>query len=143
MYASRALIARTEQTTIDIRAVASRRRRARRTGTMVDLPGLKTGLIGSAEIVVGVEHTAPSIGSGRVPVLATPVMINLIEAAALAAAGNPPARRPPKLRLPSGRPPLRGHSDRNAGAGNRGADRHRPPHPHVPGRGARRARGDR
>jgi len=55
---------------------------------MVDFPGLKTGLTGSAEIVVGVEHTAPSIGSGRVPVLATPVMINLIEAAALAAAEN-------------------------------------------------------
>jgi fluoroacetyl-CoA thioesterase len=40
---------------------------------------------GSAELVVGEEHTAPSIGSGRVHVLATPVMINLIEAAALAA----------------------------------------------------------
>jgi predicted thioesterase len=35
--------------------------------------------------VVGTEHTAPSIGSGLVPVLATPVMINLIEAAALEA----------------------------------------------------------
>jgi fluoroacetyl-CoA thioesterase len=35
--------------------------------------------------VVGIEHTAPSIGSGMVPVLATPVMINVIEAAALAA----------------------------------------------------------
>ena len=46
---------------------------------------MKTGLTGSAELLVGVEHTAPSIGSGRVPVLATPVMINLIEAAALAA----------------------------------------------------------
>src|ERR1700678_4479230 len=55
---------------------------------MVDFPGLKPGLTGSAEIVVGVEHTAPSIGSGWVPVLATPVMINLIEAAALAAAEN-------------------------------------------------------
>jgi predicted thioesterase len=55
---------------------------------MVDFPGVKPGLTGSAEIVVGVEHTAPSIGSGRVPVLATPVMINLIEAAALAAAEN-------------------------------------------------------
>jgi fluoroacetyl-CoA thioesterase len=55
---------------------------------MVDFPGLKPGLTGSAELVVGVEHTAPSIGSGRVPVLATPVMINLIEAAALAAAEN-------------------------------------------------------
>jgi fluoroacetyl-CoA thioesterase len=43
------------------------------------------GLIGSAEIVVGPEHTAPFVGSGRIAVLATPVMINLIEAAALAA----------------------------------------------------------
>ena len=40
---------------------------------------------GTVELVVGEEHTAPSIGSGKVRVLATPVMINLIEAAALAA----------------------------------------------------------
>src|SRR5712664_1480525 len=52
---------------------------------MTDLSKLKPGLKGSAQILVGVEHTAPSIGSGKVPVLATPVMINLIEAAALAA----------------------------------------------------------
>jgi fluoroacetyl-CoA thioesterase len=43
------------------------------------------GLTGSAELVVGEEHTAPRVGSGKVRVLATPVMINLIEAAALAA----------------------------------------------------------
>jgi predicted thioesterase len=43
------------------------------------------GLRGAAELVVGEEHTAPRIGSGMVHVLATPVMINLIEAAALAA----------------------------------------------------------
>jgi predicted thioesterase len=43
------------------------------------------GLRGSAALTVGDEHTAPSIGSGKVRVLATPVMINLIEAAALAA----------------------------------------------------------
>ncbi len=43
------------------------------------------GLTGTAEIVVGPEHTAPFIGSGRIAVLATPVMINVIEAAALAA----------------------------------------------------------
>src|ERR1700746_1935420 len=43
------------------------------------------GLVGTAEIVVGPEHTAPFVGSGRIAVLATPVMINLIEAAALAA----------------------------------------------------------
>ena len=43
------------------------------------------GLSGTTEIVVGPEHTAPFVGSGRIAVLATPVMINLIEAAALAA----------------------------------------------------------
>jgi len=43
------------------------------------------GLEGSVEITVGDQHTAPSIGSGKVRVLATPVMINLIEAAALKA----------------------------------------------------------
>ena len=44
---------------------------------------IRPGLAGSFELVVGEEHTAPSIGSGKVRVLATPVMINLIEAAAL------------------------------------------------------------
>jgi fluoroacetyl-CoA thioesterase len=52
---------------------------------MVDLSNLKPGQSGSDELRVRVEHTAPSIGSGKVPVLATPVMINVIEAAALAA----------------------------------------------------------
>ena len=47
--------------------------------------GLRPGLSGSAALVVGEEHTAPRVGSGRVHVLATPVMINLIEAAALEA----------------------------------------------------------
>jgi len=46
---------------------------------------LKPGLVGRASLVVGEEHTAPRVGSGRVHVLATPVMINLIEAAALSA----------------------------------------------------------
>ena len=46
---------------------------------------IEAGLAGSAALVVGEEHTAPRIGSGKVHVLATPVMINLIEAAALAA----------------------------------------------------------
>lgn len=45
---------------------------------------LKPGLTGTAELVVGPEHTAESVGSGKVGVLATPVMINVIEAAALA-----------------------------------------------------------
>jgi predicted thioesterase len=44
------------------------------------------GLSGTAELVVGEQHTAPLVGSGRVHVLATPVMINLIEAASLKAA---------------------------------------------------------
>jgi len=49
---------------------------------------LPSGLTGTAELVVGDQHTAPRIGSGRIRVLATPVMINLIEAAALAAVEN-------------------------------------------------------
>lgn len=49
-------------------------------------PQVRPGLRGTAEIVVGDEHTAPHVGSGRVHVLATPVMINLLEAAALDAA---------------------------------------------------------
>lgn len=49
---------------------------------VLDLP---LGLRGTAELVVGEQHTAPRVGSGRIHVLATPVMINLIEAAALAA----------------------------------------------------------
>src|SRR5271157_3453243 len=49
------------------------------------LARITPGLSGSAEITVGPEHTAPFVGSGRIAVLATPVMINLIEAAALAA----------------------------------------------------------
>ena len=51
----------------------------------MDLSGLMAGQTGSAELVVGEEHTAPRVGSGKIHVLATPVMINLIEAAALAA----------------------------------------------------------
>jgi fluoroacetyl-CoA thioesterase len=51
---------------------------------MTELSKLRPGLKGYARIHVGVEQTAPSIGSGKVPVLATPVMINVIEAAALA-----------------------------------------------------------
>ncbi len=49
------------------------------------MDALEIGLKGSAALVVGEEHTAPRVGSGRVHVLATPVMINLIEAAALEA----------------------------------------------------------
>src|SRR5688572_23046084 len=52
---------------------------------MTDLSKIKDGLAGTAAIMVGEEHTAPRVGSGRVHVLATPVMINLMEAAALEA----------------------------------------------------------
>jgi predicted thioesterase len=50
---------------------------------VIDLTRLTAGLEGRAELLVTEAHTAPEIGSGRVHVLATPVMINLIEAAAL------------------------------------------------------------
>jgi fluoroacetyl-CoA thioesterase len=52
---------------------------------MSSTAALKTGMKGTVELLVGEEHTAPRVGSGRVKVLATPVMINVIEAAALAA----------------------------------------------------------
>ena len=60
------------------------------------------GQTGTAELVVGPEHTAPFVGSGRIAVLATPVMINLIEAAALAAVEH---------LLPAGHQSLGSHLD--------------------------------
>ena len=52
----------------------------------MDLPeALKPGLTGIAEIVVGTRDTAPHVGSGKIGVLATPIMVNLMEAAALQA----------------------------------------------------------
>src|SRR6202162_6379945 len=50
-----------------------------------DLTPIHPGLTGSASLVGAAEHTAPRVGSGRIAVLATPIMINVIEAAALAA----------------------------------------------------------
>lgn len=47
---------------------------------------LRNGLTGRAELTVGNEQTAPHVGSGVVAVLATPVLVNLLEAAALDAA---------------------------------------------------------
>ena len=46
---------------------------------------LKAGITGTAEIVVGTRDTAPHVGSGKIGVLATPIMVNLMEAAALQA----------------------------------------------------------
>lgn len=46
---------------------------------------MKVGLSGQAELTVAPQHTAPHVGSGHVHVLATPVMVNMMEAAALQA----------------------------------------------------------
>ena len=51
----------------------------------LDLSAIHPGLTGAAELTVAPEHTAARVGSGEIAVLATPVMINVIEAAALAA----------------------------------------------------------
>jgi fluoroacetyl-CoA thioesterase len=51
----------------------------------LDLSAIHPGLVGTSSLTVAAEHTAPRVGSGRIAVLATPVMINVIEAAALAA----------------------------------------------------------
>jgi len=69
---------------------------------MTDLSKLSIGLKGEAHIRVGEEQTAPRVGSGRVRVLATPVMINMMEAAALDAIEN---------LLPSGHQSLGTHLD--------------------------------
>jgi predicted thioesterase len=49
-----------------------------------DLKHLKPGRTGTAGLVVGEEHTAARIGSGRAPVLATPMLVALMERAAVA-----------------------------------------------------------
>jgi fluoroacetyl-CoA thioesterase len=51
-------------------------------GPELDLSQLQPGRSGHAALVVGSEHTAAHVGSGRAPVLATPIMIAL-EAAAV------------------------------------------------------------
>lgn len=45
---------------------------------------IHSGLSANHSVMVRDEHTAPHVGSGAVSVLATPVMVNLFEAAALA-----------------------------------------------------------
>lgn len=49
------------------------------------MDSITPGMTGTAAMIVGTNDTAPRVGSGKIAVLATPVMINLIEEAALAA----------------------------------------------------------
>lgn len=50
---------------------------------MTRISALTVGRTGTAEITVESEHTAAHVGSGREAILATPVMIALMEAAAV------------------------------------------------------------
>ena len=47
------------------------------------LSDLKPGLKGNTDILVGTRDTAPHIGSGKIKVLATPVLVMMMEEAAL------------------------------------------------------------
>ena len=49
-----------------------------------DLTHLEPGRTGTAGLIVGEEHTAAWIGSGSAPVLATPMLVALMERAAVA-----------------------------------------------------------
>ncbi len=49
----------------------------------MDLSAIRSGLQGSTEIMVGTRDTAPHVGSGRIKVLATPVLVMLLEESAL------------------------------------------------------------
>lgn len=45
---------------------------------------LQVGRVGSATVIVDEAHTAPRLGSGRAPVFASPALVALMEAAAVA-----------------------------------------------------------
>ena len=45
----------------------------------MNLDAMKPGLKGSTEIMVGTRDTAPHVGSGKIKVLATPVLVMLLE----------------------------------------------------------------
>lgn len=49
----------------------------------MEFPDIKAGLTASTEIMVGTRDTAPHVGSGKIKVLATPVLVMLLEEAAL------------------------------------------------------------
>ncbi len=46
----------------------------------MNLEAIKTGVQGVTEILVGTRDTAPHVGSGKIKVLATPVLVMLPEA---------------------------------------------------------------
>ncbi len=50
-----------------------------------NLNELKPGLCATVEIVVGTRDTAAHVGSGKIGVLATPILVTLLESAALQA----------------------------------------------------------
>lgn len=49
----------------------------------MEFTDIKAGLTASTEIMVGTRDTAPHVGSGKIKVLATPVLVMLLEEAAL------------------------------------------------------------
>ena len=67
----------------------------------MNLDAMKPGLKGSTEIMVGTRDTAPHVGSGKIKVLATPVLVMLLEEAALRAVEGllPPGQQTVGTRL--------------------------------------------
>lgn len=68
---------------------------------MDELNEIRPGLTGTAETIVSEAHTAASMGSGKMPVLATPAVVALMEAAAQRAveASLPPGQQSVGTRL--------------------------------------------
>ena len=66
-----------------------------------NLDDLKPGLTATVEIVVGTRDTAAHVGSGRIGVLATPILVTLLESAALQAVERfmPPGQQTVGTRL--------------------------------------------
>lgn len=65
------------------------------------LDDLKPGLHATVEIVVGTRDTAAHVGSGKIGVLATPILVTLLESAALQAVERlmPPGQQTVGTRL--------------------------------------------
>ena len=69
--------------------------------TQNPLADLQPGLTATVEIVVGTRDTAAHVGSGKIGVLATPIMVTLMETAALQAVERflPPGQQSVGTRL--------------------------------------------